>query len=41
MDDRVPIDVSDFEMTVRMLNQLAADGAKKDDSSGSCIQYHG
>lgn len=41
LDLSAPIDASDFESTVHMLNQLAADGEKKDDSSGICIQYHG
>ena len=41
LDHNEPIDASDFAATVRRLEQLADDSAKKDDSTGICFQYHG
>ena len=41
MGQGVPVDVSDFGATLQWLEQLAADPAKKDDSSGICLCFHG
>ncbi|MBP8036401.1 MAG: SpoIIE family protein phosphatase [Negativicutes bacterium] len=40
MNPSAPIDAGDFDATVGMLHELASDEAKRDDSTGLCLQFH-